>query len=531
MKKVFTLSMVACYMLISKSSKAQVRISTGLTVQANLPAISATSFDRLRVQGGLISHFETGTVGSFGATDKWIGIGAPLSSLYGKRIQWNGQALNTALRNNTNGTKDALIEWGNGGGEMQFRYITNPNVSTGSTKILSLTAAGNAYVGDNPSLTFIDPINNPFQNITTPKFEINSNFSPALGVKSTTGYSGYFKNDVSTCVLTESGPSIYNSSVNTGGILAIAKNGFINTAINAEAYSPLSTQPFQSNVALQANSYGVGGTSAIGTAIGISVRAYDAATCYALLAQANPNVGGVGYAGYFTGSVIASSYTTFSDRNLKKSIVTESNDIIDKIEKLRPVTYNYDNKISPDMVLPNTLQHGFIAQEIQEIFPEVVTEIAHPVFKDKKLVETKKVLGVNYNMLVSILTKAIQEENTQIKNLESRIAELENKLSTTLQKSVSANTIENIKDFTLSQNTPNPFSGSTTISYSLPANTKNASIALFDLTGKMLFKFDNIINGKSQVVIDGNKLSSGIYLYSLLVDGAEMITKRMIVNK
>ena len=136
-------------------------------------------------------------------------------------------------------------------------------------------------------------------------------------------------------------------------------------------------------------------------------------------------------------------------------------------------------------------------------------------------------------MLVSILTKAIQEENAQIKNLESRIAELENKLSTSLQKNNSSgiNVVDNIKDVALYQNTPNPFNGRTTISYSLPANIKNASIAIFDLTGKMVLNFDNIINGKSQVVIDGNKLSSGIYLYSLILNGVEIETKRMIVNK
>jgi Chaperone of endosialidase/Secretion system C-terminal sorting domain len=550
MKKVFTLSMVACYIFISLSSKSQVRITTGFTVQANLPVISATSFDRFRVQGGLISHFASGAVGSFGATDKWIGIGAPLSSLYGNRIQWNGQALNSALRERTaGGIKDALIEWGNGGGEMQFRYITDPSVSTGFAKILSLTAAGNGYVGDNPSSLFTPSlfVTTP---ILTPKFEINSTSALGLGVTASTGnvvaqFKGNSGNTNDYIVKVDCGPNVYDASVNTVGMRIIAANGKSNEGLNVVTSGSgiINTNPFSSESSISisgsASSGGYSTTGISGSASGafassgVSGVAYGATNCYGISGVAYPSPGQVGYAGYFNGSVIANSYTTFSDRNLKKSISTETNNIIEQIKKLRPVTYNYDNKISPDMVLPNTLQHGFIAQEIQVVFPEVVTEIVHPIYKENKIVGTKKVLGVNYNMLVSILTKAIQEENTQIKNLESRIAELESKLSTTLQKSASPNIngIESIKDVILNQNTPNPFGGSTTISYSLPANIKNASIAVFDLTGKMLLKFDNIINGKSQVVIDGNKLSSGIYLYSLLIDGAEITTKRMVISK
>ncbi len=540
MKKVFTLSLVACCMLIFQNTKAQVRITTSESVLSTLPPISGSSFDKLRVQGGLISHFASGTVGSFGATDKWIGIGAPLSSLYGNRVQWNGQALNSALRERTaGGIKDALIEWGNGGGEMQFRYITNPNVSTGFTKVLSLTALGNAYFGLNPSSAFLgiqlNPAGGPpffIPRVINPQLEVNSTSEISLGVKNSTGLSGFFKNDFSDCLKAESGADTYQNSTTTRAFTAIAKNGAVNYGVDATASinGPISSpfgNPTATNVGIRGSAEGGFNT------FGVLGSSSGSQTCYGIYGDVSPSAGGLGYAGYFNGTVIANNYTTFSDRNLKKSIATESNNIIDKIAKLRPVTYNYDNKISPDMVLPKTLQHGFIAQEMQEVFPEVVTEIAHPVFKDKKLVETKRVLGVNYNMLVSILTKAIQEENAKIKNLESRIAELESKLAISLQKSVSSSTsvVENIKGIDLYQNIPNPFGSSTTISYSLPANIKNASIAIFDLTGKMVLKFDNIINGKSQVVIDGNKLSSGIYLYSLILNGVEIETKRMIVNK
>ena len=81
----------------------------------------------------------------------------------------------------------------------------------------------------------------------------------------------------------------------------------------------------------------------------------------------------------------------------------------------------------------------------------------------------------------------------------------------------------------LAQNVPNPFTSSTTIKYSIPEN-KTAMIAVFDLNGKMLLQFPNL-RGASQVTINGSSLQAGMYLYTLVVNGEEIITKKMILTK
>ncbi len=79
--------------------------------------------------------------------------------------------------------------------------------------------------------------------------------------------------------------------------------------------------------------------------------------------------------------------------------------------------------------------------------------------------------------------------------------------------------------FNLSQNHPNPFSSNTWISYSLPDNG-NVSLTIYDLTGELVRTLQNGHQpaGKHTVMWDGlndfgNRVSSGIYFYSLKTEG------------
>ncbi|GHU66010.1 hypothetical protein FACS1894123_12000 [Bacteroidia bacterium] len=50
------------------------------------------------------------------------------------------------------------------------------------------------------------------------------------------------------------------------------------------------------------------------------------------------------------------------------------------------------------------------------------------------------------------------------------------------------------------------------------------------MQGKMLQKID-ASTGQNSVMIQGSTLQAGIYLYSLVADGQEIDTKRMILTK
>ena len=87
-------------------------------------------------------------------------------------------------------------------------------------------------------------------------------------------------------------------------------------------------------------------------------------------------------------------------------------------------------------------------------------------------------------------------------------------------------------DFILHQNYPNPFNGSTKIRFEIN-HGGTVSIGIFDITGRKLVELVNkqFTSGEYEVDYTTNENSSGIYFYSLRVDGILMDTKKMIVLK
>ena len=85
--------------------------------------------------------------------------------------------------------------------------------------------------------------------------------------------------------------------------------------------------------------------------------------------------------------------------------------------------------------------------------------------------------------------------------------------------------------FALSQNSPNPFNGTTEISYNLQT-AGNVSFRVMDITGKVVENraAERVSAGKHNITVDASNYNSGIYFYTLTVDG-ESLTKKMLVNK
>ena len=82
----------------------------------------------------------------------------------------------------------------------------------------------------------------------------------------------------------------------------------------------------------------------------------------------------------------------------------------------------------------------------------------------------------------------------------------------------------------LYQNTPNPFKDQTVIRYRLADNVKSATICIFDMQGKLLKKYP-VSSGSDSLTVNGYELGDGMFLYTLMVNGQEIDTKRMILTK
>lgn len=86
-------------------------------------------------------------------------------------------------------------------------------------------------------------------------------------------------------------------------------------------------------------------------------------------------------------------------------------------------------------------------------------------------------------------------------------------------------------ELALGQNYPNPFNPTTTIEFSLDA-TAPAKLAVYDLNGReVLSLVDGLLAaGPHRLLVDGSRLSSGVYVYRLDADGRSASKKLVLVK-
>jgi len=100
-----------------------------------------------------------------------------------------------------------------------------------------------------------------------------------------------------------------------------------------------------------------------------------------------------------------------SDKRLKKNITTIDG-VLNKVTSLRPVTWHWKTDDQE-----KDIQYGFIAQEVERLFPHLVSE---NVWKDGS---TRKFLTTND--MVPFLVSAIKEQQKQIDSMAKIIKRLE----------------------------------------------------------------------------------------------------------
>lgn len=257
------------------------------------------------------------------------------------------------------------------------------------------------------------------------------------------------------------------------------------------------------------------------------------------------------YAGVFDGDVYGTSvshgvgYFVLSDEKFKKDIelITEP---INIIKSLRPTTFYYTDE---DMGLrfSNKKQYGFIAQEVERVLPGLVQDVIKPMQLNNEgnvSYGEEEHKTVNYDGFIAILVGAVQEQQVQIDSLNRLVQQQQqewlnfkqeweewknsNQNTAVRPSSVPSESIELSDMIVLNQNVPNPFAEQTTISYIIPDYIENAQIIFYDMNGKMLKTHIVKTRGEGRLTIYADDLSSGVYSYTLFVDGIVHETKKMI---
>lgn len=277
-------------------------------------------------------------------------------------------------------------------------------------------------------------------------------------------------------------------------------------------------------------------------------------------------MGTTNYAGYFAGPIVQNQPSIPSDAQFKDNInsINNANDVL---SALNPVTYEYVQTGNAQyMHFPSNQQYGLIAQDVEQVIPNIVSTVIHPEKRDTSnnvITPSFDYKTVQYNALIPILISGHQQQNemldslqvandslqNQINDLNDRLSNLENCLSgilpflCQLSNSEIQPTQENVQDelraiidinlsdkntIVLNQNVPNPFAESTVITYSVPATVQKAQIHFYDMSGILINSVDITERGEGQINVYANDLSSGIYTYTLVADGQIVATKKMM---
>lgn len=295
---------------------------------------------------------------------------------------------------------------------------------------------------------------------------------------------------------------------------------------------------------------------------GVYSQAIGGAISYGIYAEGINGLS-INRAGYFNGIVESVTGTFISDQQFKDS-VQPLNGSLNALAQLNPVEYVFDVANYPQFNFTSEKQFGFIAQEVEQEFPNLVYKSVMPAKIDSVgnvISPETPYKSLNYIGLIPINTQAIKELNAivtaqatvidslsqKLDEVNMRLSKLENWLSNLLPSLCEANAsylpenqtnlqykqVDNVKLSSLSsivlyQNNPNPFNETTDIMVTIPAEVKNAQLKFYSINGTLIKEYTIEERGTSKLKIDGNELINGIYTYSLIIDGKEFATKKMI---
>ena len=226
-----------------------------------------------------------------------------------------------------------------------------------------------------------------------------------------------------------------------------------------------------------------------------------------------------------------------------------------KIKTLNPVQYNFTNANVPQLTFKSNLDYGFVAQQLETVYPELVDTLRVDATYDSlgAVVNPSQVLKtVNYKAMAGLLVRSIQEQQLTIDSLRNAHSK-QDSVNTAVQQQLANlaalidgcchatnrtnnNAIQNQLDVELSdkdaivlnQNVPNPFAEQTTITYNVPASVGKAQIIFFNNLGQVIQTVDVKTRGKGKVNVFASDLSSGLYNYTLVADGKVIDNKKMV---
>ena len=234
----------------------------------------------------------------------------------------------------------------------------------------------------------------------------------------------------------------------------------------------------------------------------------------------------VGYINTYDASLL-------SDIRLKENI-KPCPSFLSALKNVRSYNYNYTDEFFRSFIPEEEMigrvpkmEYGFIAQELQEIFPELVREC-----------DSAGMLVINYISMIPILTSAINELQQEIETLKEKLATFQNPIQPSPKGGDAGKSAQefiltdsDIEEMKVFQNAPNPFNERTTIQCYIPQTVRKAELCVYNMQGLQVKCLSVTERGAVDIQIQAGQLSAGVYTYFLIGDGRTCEAKQMILTK
>ena len=425
--------------------------------------------------------YEAGLNNTNGFLNAALGFKALWSNTTG---QYNTAIGAEALEKNTTGGLNA----GFGSGALNQNTTGNLNTAVGNSALWgNMTGSDNTAVGEEALGGSID-----------------GNYNTAVGSRSLWSHSN------------DTGISFGHGSSNTAvGYEALRDltNGTDNVAIGMHAM--LTNKSGNSNIAIGSaagpNIDGCNNTTAIG--YGVRTTASN---------QVRIGNGAVISVGGYMG------WSSFADDRAQKNIKTNVPGL-NFINQLQPITYNLDltaiSALNGEMTASQRSYTGFSAKEVEDAAKNIGYDFSGVDMDEKGI------YSLRYAEFTVPLVKAVQELSAKNEALQQQVNTLTQLVNQLLQGN-GINTPSGVYGAaSLQQIFPNPFNQVATIRYVLPQSFHSAKIVVTDTSGKVVKQLPLSGQGAGAITIEAGYLHTGIYQYSLQVDGKLIDTKKMIVTE
>ncbi|HUP10753.1 MAG TPA: tail fiber domain-containing protein, partial [Niastella sp.] len=234
-----------------------------------------------------------------------------------------------------------------------------------------------------------------------------------------------------------------------------------------------------------------------------------------------------------------------SAAKLKQNITALTN-AMQLIVKLKPKIYEYRQDGDYELMnLPKGTRYGLIAEEVEQVLPNLVKTTTfdvdmatHHKTKGKPVegraqqqAQSIDFKAVNYTELIPIVIKGLQEleaKTNEVENLKAAVDDLRERLSKLESLQSNSNTVTSIYSHFLEQNTPNPVRGTTAIRYRVGEQSTSARLEVTNVRGEVV-KTQKLNKGIGQLNLNTTALAAGTYNYTLYVDGSPVDSKRLII--